>query len=268
VASIRLDDGRYVQEQYAVETNLATRIRTHELYSEPQLDYAGWVLDHISWRGDERTVDVGCGAGAYVAAARARTRHYIAGDLSAGMLRGIDAPARVNLDAHDLPFPARSVDVLLANHMIYHLPDRDGAVAEFARILRPGGTLLAATNSDTNMEEMRQVVRQAAKRMGLAREIEPYTPLSFTLENGAELLRRHFAHVERSDLPAALVFPEAQPVLDYLGTSPEFYLGLLPQEIDAGQAWQLLRELIDERIARDGAFRVGKLSGVFRCWNG
>jgi hypothetical protein len=82
--------------------------------------------------------------------------------------------------------------------------------------LGPGGILLAATNSVTNMAELRELVRVAAKRMRLGREIDPYTPLSFTLENGAELLRRHFAHVERSDLPAALVFPEAQPVLDYL----------------------------------------------------
>jgi predicted TPR repeat methyltransferase len=67
----------------------------------------GWVLDQISWRGDERAVDVGCGAGAYAAAARARTRHYVAGDLSAGMLRGIDTPDRLNLDAQRSAVPGR-----------------------------------------------------------------------------------------------------------------------------------------------------------------
>ena len=267
MARTQLDERRYVQAQYADDRNLSTRIRTHELYIEPSIDYAGWVLDHISWRGDELTVDVGCGAGAYAAAVQSRTRCYIAADLSPGMLRGITAPERVNVDAQALPFAEGSADVLLANHMIYHLPDQERAVAGFARVLRPGGSLLAATNSAGNMAEMRELVREAARRLGIVRDADPYTPLSFTLENGAALLRRHFAHVERSDHQAALLFPEAQPVLDYLATSPEFYLGLLPEAIGVEQAWQLLRELIDERIARHGVFRVGKLSVVFRCWN-
>jgi SAM-dependent methyltransferase len=157
--------------------------------------------------------------------------------------------------------------VLLANHMIYHLPDKERAVSGFARILRPRGSLLAATNSASNMEEMRELVREAARRLRIVREVDPYAPLSFTLENGAALLRRHFAHVERSDHPAALLFPEAQPVLDYLNTSQEFYLGLLPAEIGVEKAWEILRDLVDEHIAQDGVFRVGKLSGVFHCWN-
>jgi SAM-dependent methyltransferase len=267
MAPVRMDESSYVKDQYAEDTNLATRIRTHTLYSEPRVDYPDWVLAHIDWRGDERTVDVGCGAGTYAAAVLQRTSHYIAGDLSPGMLRGVHAPHRVNLDAQALPLADGSVDVLLANHMIYHIPDQERAVAGFARVLRPGGVLLAATNSASNMAEIRELVREAARRMGIAGEIDPYTPLSFTLENGATLLRRHFARVERSDHPAAFLFPEAQPVLDYLGTSPEFYLGLLPAEIGAQQAWQILREQIGERIARHGVFLVSKLSGVFRCWN-
>lgn len=259
---MRSDDVQYVQEQYATENNLAIRIRTHTLYTEPEQDFTAWVLDQVAWRGDELVVDVGCGAGAYVAAAQMRAGRYVAGDLSLGMLRAVDAPARLNLDAQHLPFAGDRVDVLLANHILYHVPDKERALAEFARVLRPGGVLLAATNSAENMRELSDLLAQAARKAGL--DSAAPVPLSFTLESGGPLLRRHFANVERHDLPAALVFPEVQPVLDYLATSPRF-LGAFAAEDE--QSWRLLRELVEAEIVAHGAFRVNKLTGVFRCWN-
>ncbi|MDT8306696.1 MAG: methyltransferase domain-containing protein [Anaerolineae bacterium] len=268
MAAIQCSDPKYIKEQYAEETNLATRIRTHELYTEPRVDFTGWILEQIGWRGDERVLDAGCGAGTYVAPVLERTSHYVAGDLSPGMLRQVRTPARVNLDVQDLPFASSHFDVVLANHMIYHLPDQDRAVAGFARVLRTGGVLIAATNSAHNMQELRDLVRLAADRLHVARPVNPFPALDFTVENGAELLSRHFDRVELQKLASALVFPAAQPVLDYLATSPRFYLGLLPEEVEEGRAWQVLRDLVEAEIAHHGAFRVNKLSGVFICWNG
>lgn len=267
MAPVALDEPDYIKEQYAEDTNLATRIRTHERYTQPRVDFTGWILGHIRWRGDERVLDAGCGAGTYVAPVLARTPHYIAGDLSPGMLRSLRVAARVNLDAQDLPFADNRFDVVLANHMIYHLPDQERAVRQFARVLRPGGTLLAATNSGSNMAELRDLVRRAADRLQVKRAINPFPALRFTLENGAVLLRRYFSHVQRDDIVSALVFPAAQPVLDYLATSPRFYLGIVPEEIEESQAWQVIHDLVEEEITEHGAFRVRKLAGVFCCWN-
>jgi len=50
-------------------------------------------------------------------------------------------------DAQWLPFADASFDCILAMHMLYHVPDRDLAIAEMRRVLRPGGVLLALTNS-------------------------------------------------------------------------------------------------------------------------
>jgi ubiquinone/menaquinone biosynthesis C-methylase UbiE len=80
-------------------------------------------------------------------------------DFSAGML----AEAQENLsgklhhvefkiaDAQDLPFPDASFDAIVANHMLYHVPDRPKAFAEFRRVLKPGGKLYAATNGKHHM---------------------------------------------------------------------------------------------------------------------
>jgi SAM-dependent methyltransferase len=63
-------------------------------------------------------------------------------DLSPGM-----GPAAV-ADAQRLPLPDASAEAVLAMHMLHHVPDIDRAVAEMARVLRPGGVALAASNGD------------------------------------------------------------------------------------------------------------------------
>lgn len=265
----RSDDAALLRQQYENEDNLATRIRTHERYSVPQVDFTSWVLDRIRWRGDEAVLDAGCGAGVYVEATARRARRVVAGDLSRGMLLGLAEAAvpRVNLDVQQLPLAEETVDVVLANHMLYHVPDSDAAVREFARVLRPSGHLLAATNSAHSMAELEALATRAGSALGLSDDLKVNATLSFTLENGASLLTPHFSHVARHDLPGALVFPEPQPVIEYLSSSRERYLNLLPAGVTWDDVTGALREVLAAHIAEHGDFRVNKLAGVFVCWN-
>ncbi|MDX1686726.1 MAG: nitroreductase family protein [Candidatus Promineifilaceae bacterium] len=263
----RSDEQERVLQQYRTQDNLATRIRTHERYSVPQVDFIDWVLDRISWRGDEAVLDAGSGAGAYLEAAGRRAGRIIAGDLSLGMLRDL-APTgapRVNLDAQRLPLAGEAVDVVLANHMLYHVPDREAAVGEFARVLRPGGRLLAGTNSARSMAELEELGARAGAALGARDAMALNASISFTLENGADLLSRYFDRVTRHDLPGALVFPEPQPVIDYLASMRERYVPLLPDGVTWGEVVTVLRELLAAHIAEHGEFRVNKLAGVFVC---
>jgi ubiquinone/menaquinone biosynthesis C-methylase UbiE len=57
-------------------------------------------------------------------------------------------------DASALPFHEASFDAVLASHMLYHLPDPRDGVAEIARVLRPEGTAIVATNGMANMREL------------------------------------------------------------------------------------------------------------------
>lgn len=267
----RLDSNKqtYVRSQYRTQDNLAVRIQTHERYSERNDDFASWVLDTIPWQGHEIVVDVGCGAGFYIDAVLQRTPAYIAGDLSLGMLQGlarVDIP-RLNLDARQLPLRDGAADVILANHMLYHVPDIDQALGEFTRVLKAGGRLLAATNSDDTMAELEALQRDAMERLGTPASSDLRTMLTFTLENGESYLRRHFDRVERHQLANALIFPDAQPVVDYIGSSFERYEKLLPHGVSWPDVAEALFALLTPNIRRDGAFRVNKLSGVFVAWN-
>jgi len=62
--------------------------------------------------------------------------------------------AFVVTDARSIPLADASVDVVLANHMLYHGPNRPGAFAEIRRVLRPGGLVRAATIGTNHLREL------------------------------------------------------------------------------------------------------------------
>lgn len=123
------------------------------------------ILDRIVWRGDERVLDVGCGRGLMLVGAAKR--------LTLGKAVGVDIWQAVDQsgntpdaalenarregvggkvetatgDARALPFADLSFDVVVSHWVIHNLPseaDRDRALEEMQRVLRPGGHLILA----------------------------------------------------------------------------------------------------------------------------
>jgi SAM-dependent methyltransferase len=172
---------------------------------------------------------------------------------------------RTNLDAEALPFPDNTFDVVLANHMLYHVPDIDAAVEEIHRVLRPGGLLVAATNSASNMPELNTLYRRAILLLTNFRhktEISTNPSERFSLENGPSILSRHFYAVARYDLPSALIFPEAAPVIEYLDSTRDLRESALPEDISWEQFMAVMRQQIVRLVAYAGQMVVKKLSGV------
>lgn len=260
-------------QMYANQDPLAVRIHTHELYTQPPLDFNDWILAHAPWRGDETVLDIGCGSGAYIAPLCARLQRggrLISGDLSLGMLRDVAAqtpPANVgllNANVMHLPLPDACCDVALANHMLYHVPDIELALAQIRRVLRPGGRLLAATNAQDSLEEFFEQMRQACQTLGHAITLPPLPARTrFSLENGAPWLKAVFAHVERRTVYSDLVFPDAAPAVAYINSLRPVYAGQLPADLSWERLLAQVQRQIEDKIAAHGAFRVAKTTGVF-----
>ncbi|MBN2469308.1 MAG: class I SAM-dependent methyltransferase [Anaerolineae bacterium] len=261
------------QHAYADDEKLNVRYRTHKLYTIPQIDFLGWVLDRIHWRGDECVLDVGAGPGAYFQAVKARVPRgqHFAGDLSFGMIRRqrqrqeAAGSHLANLDVQRLPYPDHMFDVVLANHMLYHVPDLEAALGELRRVLKPEGVLLAATNSAHNMPEFNTLYRRALLLLtNFEYQAEPLRTEAhrFALENGSMLMGRHFYAVARHDLPSALVFTEADPVIAYLESTRDLGEHSLPD----GVTWEVFIDVIRQQITRlidhTGRLVVNKLSGA------
>jgi SAM-dependent methyltransferase len=110
-------------------------------------------------------------------------------------------------DVQELPFADGDFDVAVAAWMLYHVPDLDRGLAELARVLRPGGRLVAVTNSRFHLLELRELVGSGPSL------------LKFNRENGLELLAPHFADVRREDIDGRLEFADRAEVEEYVRAS-------------------------------------------------
>lgn len=257
-----------LRQQYATDDNLRLRQATHDLYSVPKINFPEWVIDRIAWRGDERVLDVGAGSGIYDAPLHDRAPECasVAVDWLAPMLAHHPGPLCVQADAQALPFAASSFDVVMANHMLYHVPDPDIAIHEFRRVMTPNGLLLTATNSVQNMPEFNALLRRAIGQLSMPNA--PYAPgtlgvvEAYSLESGTRLLSRHFGAVVRYDLPQMLIFDKPEPVVSYLQTARTMREPLLPE----GVLWDDVMLVLEEQVARVirhfGELVVNKLTGV------
>ncbi len=93
-------------------------------------------------------------------------------DISPGMLdtlegnaAGLGVPVTTEVaDAEHLPFPDASFDLVLGHAVLHHIPDLERAFDEFARVLRPGGTLFFAGEPSRHGDRIAAVPKQAALR--------------------------------------------------------------------------------------------------------
>ena len=201
-------DPAYVRKQYATEAGLAAR---NAVYSEVTgRDPRELVFDAVAEVEPRTVLEVGCGEGELAERLQCDlSGRVLAIDQSERMVeltraRGVEA--RVG-DVQALPFEDGSFDVAVAAWMLYHVPDLDRGVGELARVLGPGGRLVAATNASDHLREM--------LRLG---GIERFD-FSFRAENGAEILDRHFARVETRDARGTVTFRDAEQIRSYLRSS-------------------------------------------------
>lgn len=284
-------DKHHLREQYSDDRKLQIRIDTHNLYSTNPGSWPDWLLGQVQLRGNERVLDAGTGSGAILLPlARKITPtggHVTAFDMSAGIIanarRTVEAE-NLNVtyvlgDVQQLPFPDASFDLVMENHMLYHVPDIAAAVREAYRVLKPGGVYLAATNSATNMRELAHLhsegIRSAAmpEFMQAALEAAAYDRQSasrFTLENGMQYIAPAFGaeNVTLQTRSDSLRFTEAEPLLRYYASGPIYHgsEGAHDARVTPEQ-WQALYDNVAEQIRRiiaeKGFCEIGKLSGAF-----
>jgi SAM-dependent methyltransferase len=217
---VSIDRRDAVLEQYKDSSKFGARVDLHARYSTNPKRFPSFAFDQVERVTRGRILEVGCGPAFLWRTNIDRVPsawRVVATDLSAGMV----AEARDALgrrlrfgvaDSMALPFADASFDTVVANHMLYHVPDLDAALAEFVRVLEPGGTLLAATNGEHHFEQVRTLLPSGARWTGHIK--------AFGLETGPPAVERHFAGVTVERHPSTLEVPEAEPVLRYVASMP------------------------------------------------
>lgn len=269
---VREPDKQYLTTiQYRNASNLNARASLHARYGVSESPWFQWLFDHIARvaQAHANVLEVGAGPGVLWREILTRVPEgwsVTLTDLSDGMIREerkmITHPAFafVQADAESLPFADDTFDVVIANHMLYHVPDRPKALSEFRRVLRPGGVLIAATNGENNMRELTDLIRAVAKDEDSTAWLGVVFH-TFTLENGASQLASYFSDIAIQHYPDALEVTDVEPLVAYV----------LSMDIPGFDESEVMSRL-EQQIRREmdqagGVFHISKEVGAFIARN-
>jgi len=254
-----------LNDQYKDAANLNARIQLHERFGTNPYDWQRWVFDQIQAKPRSRVLEIGCGPARLWLNNFDRIPkdwHISLSDFSAGMLQEAQHNLQAvrhgfsfqQFDAQSIPFKEKSFDIVIANHMLYHVPDLHKALSEIRRVLTPKGRFYAATNGLTHLREIGDIVRRVepSYRRGLVPRD------AFNLEHGSEDLSRCFSRITVRVTDDALAVTETEPLI-------AFILSLPVQSFMTDEKLQRLRESIDQEIKANGAIRITKSTGMFEA---
>ncbi|WP_232687520.1 class I SAM-dependent methyltransferase [Halobacterium zhouii] len=254
------DDGA-LAAQYADASNLAARQVLFARFSTAERSRREWLFDQMesdqpALPADADVLSLGAGHGVLWAANCERIPDgwdVTVTDAFQGMV--MDAMETLEecqrefnfdvVDARDIPYPNDSFDVITANHVLQHLDaeGRERAIAEVRRVLKPDGTLYAATTGESHLAELHDVLSGFGS--------VPHEN-GFSLENGTDQLRAQFGDVDLRRFENSLSVTSAAPLVAYALSLPGF------DDEDGREMETAFRE----RIGDDG-FDVAMDVGVF-----
>jgi ubiquinone/menaquinone biosynthesis C-methylase UbiE len=263
------DRSYLLSQQYRDPRNLDARVAIHARFSTNRYGWHRWVFDHFDLAAGARVLELGGGPGHLWASNRDRIPpgwQITVTDFSPGMVRA----AREQLgstgrrfgqavsDAQAIGFPSEHFQAVIANHMLYHVPDRARALQEIRRVLVPGGRLFAATVGQGHMRELDEgplgelwVGQQAPENMAPA----PGGTAAFSLETGEAQLAPWFEQVTVDRYVDALEVTDPEVLVAYV---------LSMRDLPADRLARL-RAYVTDQIGTHGAIHISKDAGLFQA---
>ena len=177
------------------------------------------LLEQLEVLGEKRplrVLDVGSGPGRASGAIKGRwpKSEVIALDLALPMLRQVGRHTRFWLpvkrlcaDASHLPLADGSVDLLFSSLCLQWVQDLPAALAEFRRVLRPGGLLLFSTFGPDTLVELREAYLEAGERQ------PPLSPFAAIQQVGDALMAAGFRNPVVQRELFTLTYPDVMTLL-------------------------------------------------------
>lgn len=266
-----INDRKWVTQQYKSDRNLNVRMALHQRFSTSKIPWHRWVFDQLLAAlgeradGPLRILELGAGPGTLWTENQVRIPdgwRVTLSDLSPGMvvtarrnLEGVGCAASYMVaNAERIPVASGACDAVVANHMLYHVPDRGRALDEIRRVLKPGGVLAAATNGVGHMAELHEL---AHRFNPLLPGTDP-SPSRFSFEDGLAELGTRFEHVDLVRSENRLVVTEVEPLAAYmLSGMPEAARPLMQVALH-----RRLRRFLAAEMAKTGAIHITPVTGI------
>jgi ubiquinone/menaquinone biosynthesis C-methylase UbiE len=254
-------------EQYKDSTNLKVRINLHDRFGVNKQGWFNWILNKINISDNKEILELGCGNGQLWTECEDKVPgdvKIVLSDISEGMLNDAREnlkSSKINIlfqiiDCNELPYEAESFDIVIANHMLFYIKDREKAFAEIKRILKNGGYFYCSTYGLEHMKEIEELTKNFDSRIVLA---EINLPEIFGLENGEEQLTPWFGNIQKHIYDDYLLVNDYKPLLDYILSCHGNEHEILEGRYDEFERY------VKSKVQKTGVFKISKQAGLFQC---
>ncbi|NME81978.1 methyltransferase domain-containing protein [Clostridium sp. SM-530-WT-3G] len=213
---------RSIKEQYKNDKNLNARKNLHSCNIN-KIDWDKWCYKQIDFKKNSRVLEIGCGTGKLWEKNKEdidETLDITVSDFSKNMLKiakqklkAIDRKFNFQeINAENIPYDDNTFDIVIAEHMIYLVPNMEQALSEIKRVLVPGGVFYVTSNSNESMKELNELVNDFDSNSGL--NSNGYST-RFELENGKEILKKYFNKVDVEILDGKIIVDNPKPIVEY-----------------------------------------------------
>ena len=214
-----INDKKVVEKQYATSANLNTRISIHDKYSTNKQGFGNWIYSHYEIEQGARVLELGCGTGSMWKGHDElikKCSELVLSDFSDAMVETTrqtigELPniTYCSIDIQNIPCDADTFDVVIANMMLYHVPDITRGLAEVRRVLKPNGKFYCATYGEHGIIEY---LSKLLSEYG----VEDNVNKNFTLQNGEAILSSVFENIRKEIYEDSLTVTNIADLVDYI----------------------------------------------------
>ena len=213
-----------LKNQYLNSSNISARINLHKEYTANRQGWFPWLYEQCRIRPGDTILELGCGDASLWLENQERIPtdvHIILSDLSDGMLRDVRRSIGTEdqrfhfdvMDAHQIHMPDNSIDLLIANHVLFYCENLQQVFREVKRVLKSDGIFVCSTYSSNHMKEISELVQEFDDRIVLSAD-RLYE--RFGKENGELLLKKEFANIRWIQYEDHLNVTDADALIAYV----------------------------------------------------
>lgn len=253
-------------KQYKNSTNLIKRINLHEEYStNKEIGWYEWCYEKMNISSNMRILEVGCGNGRLWRKNISKVNETLDITLTDIEEKMIDATKEELLEKRDLfkfdvvdvcnlPYENNSFDIVIANHMLYHVKDIEKALIEIHRVLKENGSVFISTVGEEHFKELKLIIQDID--LGKTRELWSFIN-RFNLKSGFEILNKFFKDVYRYKYDDNLFVTAIEPIINYI-----YSMDNSEKLVFEGKKLNDLKKVLKEEIREKKGVYITKEIGI------
>jgi ubiquinone/menaquinone biosynthesis C-methylase UbiE len=255
-----------IKDQYKSDKNLKLRSNLHS-YNINRMDWDKWCFKQMDFPKHARILELGCGVGKLWYKNKDSINNELKitlSDFSKSMLKIAKSKLKeVNhnfiykaINAENIPYEDESFDVVIAQHMIYFVPNIEKALSEIKRVLSPGGIFYITANSCESMAELNELAEKFAPNLGL--NSNGFSD-RFDLENGKAILKKYFSEIDVEILDGKIIVDDAKPVVSYKAST------IQGNSVLVGEMKKKFKKYLEDYIKENGNISMTTKACIFKA---